>query len=235
MKVADLIPENNQRVSFIRPLILLFIIGGMILASHYFQLQRYLEQEYFRQFIASYGIWGPIVYLAIWTLGPALFIPATPILVVGGLVFGVFWGEVLVLFGATAGGLVAFLAARYLARDWVTGKLAGTKLIALDEMVTEQGWKIVAFSRLMPIFPYVLVNYAFGLTSVSLLSFVLATFFGMFPLTLAYVYFSANLFDLLQGRFSWQVILGALLVLLIAIAPLVYKRFKMNPGAKVEI
>lgn len=233
MDVSDLLQENNQRVSFIRPLILLSLIGGMILASRYFQLQQYLDIEHLRQFVASYGLWGPIIYLVIWTFGPALFIPATPILIVGGMVFGPFWGEVYVLFGATAGGIVAFLAARYLARDWVTSKLAGTKLMALDEKVARQGWKIVALSRLMPIFPYVLVNYAFGLTRVSLLSFVLATFFGMFPLTMIYVYFSANLLDLLQGRLSWQVIIGVVLVALAAIAPLVFKRFKVKPEEEV--
>jgi uncharacterized membrane protein YdjX (TVP38/TMEM64 family) len=231
MSITDF-QQNNQQSSFIKPLILLFVIGGLILVLRYFQLEQYLEKERLRQFVASYGLWGPIVYLLIWTIGPALFIPATPILVIGGMVFGPLWGEIYVLFGATSGGILAFLAARYLARDWVTSKIAGTRFMALNEMVARQGWKIVAFSRLMPIFPYVLVNYAFGLTKVSFLSFVLATFLGMFPLTMAYVYFSANLFDLLQGRLSWQVMLGGFLMILAAIAPIVYKKFRSKRQAE---
>jgi uncharacterized membrane protein YdjX (TVP38/TMEM64 family) len=235
MKVTDLVQGNNQRASFVRPLILVLIIGTLVLILHYFQLDKYLEKEQLRQLISSYGLWGPIIYLVIWTLGPALFIPATPILIIGGMVFGPFWGEVYVLFGATAGAIMAFLAARYFARGWVASRLAGTRLMALDDLVAQQGWKIVAFSRLMPIFPYALVNYAFGLTRVSFLSFTVATFLGMFPLTMIYVYFSANLLDLLQGRFSLPVMLGAVLVVLAAITPLIYKKIKARQGQELEL
>ena len=230
----DLVQEKvSAKISILRPLFFLFFVVTMIALVNYFQLQQYLEKDRLQRFVAGYGIWAPLVYVCIWALGPIFFVPATPILVVGGILFGPFWGEVYVILGATLGAMGAFLVARYLARDWVAGKLAGTRLIALDKLVARQGWKIVAFVRLMPIFPYVLVNYAFGLTSISILSFTLATFFGMIPLTTIYVYFSANLFDLLRGKLSWQVILGILLVTVVAITPLVYKKFKAKPGERV--
>ncbi len=219
----------------LKPFILLLLIGGMILAGRALQLQQYLEKEHLRQVVAAYGMWGPVVYLSFWLLVTGMFMPVTPLVLAGGVLFGPVWGEIYVLIGATAGATLTFLVARYLAREWVAGKLAGSRLMSLDEKVARQGWKIVALSRVIPIFPFPLVNSAFGLTRVSLPSFAVATFFGLFPVTMAYVYFSDNLFDLLQGKLSWQVILGVLLVVLAAITPLVYKKFKAKAGAEVEI
>jgi uncharacterized membrane protein YdjX (TVP38/TMEM64 family) len=211
-------------------LILLLLIGGMMLAGRSFQLQQYLEKEHLRQLVAAYGMWGPAIYLCAWLLATGMFMPVTPLVLAGGVLFGPVWGEIYVLIGATTGAILTFLVARYLARDWVAGKLAGTRLMALDEKVARQGWKIVALSRVILIFPFPLVNSAFGLTRISLKSFAMATFFGVFPVTMAYVYFSDNLFDLLQGNLSWQVMLGVLLVVFAAITPLVYKIFKTMPA-----
>jgi uncharacterized membrane protein YdjX (TVP38/TMEM64 family) len=228
---------TNQKAPWasLKPLIFLLLVGGMILAARSFELQQYLAKEHLRQLLAAYGMWGPVVYLGLWLLATVMYMPITPLILAGGVLFGPVWGEIYVLIGATAGAVLTFLIARYLARDWVAGKLAGTRLMALDEKVARQGWKIVALSRIIPIFPFPLVNSAFGLTRVSLASFTVATFFGIFPVTMVYVYFSDNLFDLLQGKVSWQVILGGLLVVVIAITPLVYKRFKATPEAEVEV
>lgn len=219
----------------LKPLILLLLIGGMVLAARSLQLQQYLEKEHLRQLVAASGLWGPVMYLGLWLLATLMYMPITPLILAGGVLFGPVWGEIYVLIGATAGAVLTFLMARYLAREWVAGKLAGTRLMALDDKVARDGWRIVALSRVIPIFPFPLVNSAFGLTRVSLPSFAVATFFGIFPVTMAYVYFSDNLFDLLQGRLSWQVILGGLLVALAVITPLLYKKFKAKAGAEVEI
>jgi uncharacterized membrane protein YdjX (TVP38/TMEM64 family) len=217
----------------LKPLILLLLIGGLMLAGRALQLQQYLEKEHLRHLVAACGLWGPIVYLSFWLLVTGMFMPVTPLVLAGGVLFGPLWGEIYVLIGATAGATLSFLVGRYLAREWVAGKLAGTRLMALDEKVARQGWKIVALSRVIPIFPFPLVNSAFGLTRVSLTSFAVATFFGLFPVTMAYVYFSDSLFDLLQGKLSWQVILGGFLVALAVITPLVYKKLKAQPGEEI--
>ena len=229
-------PKLTKKMTWanIKPLILLLLIGGLLLTAHTLQLQLYLEKEHLRQLVVSYGIWGPAVYLGCWLLATGMYLPVTPLVLAAGFLFGPLWGEIYVLVGATAAAAVTFLLARYLARDWVAGKLAGTRLMALDEQVARQGWKIVFLFRFIPIFPYPLVNSAFGLTRVPLPSFIIATFLGLFPVTLAYVYFSDRLLDLLQGKLSWQVILGGLLVALVTITPLVYKKFQAKLGERVE-
>jgi uncharacterized membrane protein YdjX (TVP38/TMEM64 family) len=226
---------QTRKVSPLKPLLFILLIAVIILAVRFFHLDQYLEKERLRQFVAGYGIWGPIVYLVIWTLAPPLFLPGLPITLTGGVLFGPFWGVIYTIFGATAGATLAFLVARYLARDWVAGKLQGTRLLALDEKVAREGWEIVAFTRLVPIFPFFLINYAFGLTRVPLLHYVLATFFGMLPVTIAYVYFSANVLDLFRGKFSKELLIGVLLLGLVSLIPFVYKKIKAKKGESVEL
>jgi uncharacterized membrane protein YdjX (TVP38/TMEM64 family) len=128
----------------------------------YFRLEQYLETEHLRQMLATYGMWGPAVHLGIWLLATAMYLPITPLVLAGGVLFGPVWGEIYVLIGATGGAVLTFLIARYLARGWVASKLARTRLKALDEKVARHGWKIVALSRVIPISPFPLVNSAFS-------------------------------------------------------------------------
>src|SRR4030042_1627775 len=226
--------QPPKKASFIRPLIFLGILAVGCFALRYFQLEQYLEKERLRQCIAVYGIWGPIIYLAIWSVAPVLFLPGLPITIAGGILFGPFWGVVYTVLGATIGAVTSFLVARYLARDWVESKLAGTKFLDLDMKVSRQGWKIVALTRLIP-FPFFVVNYSFGLTRISCLSYTLATFFGIIPLFVVFVYFSANLLDLLQGKISKELVIGVLLIVLFTLITLAYRKFKAKKGDSLEL
>ncbi|MEW6388031.1 MAG: TVP38/TMEM64 family protein [Thermodesulfobacteriota bacterium] len=232
--MANAQPPKTKKPSIIRPLIFLGILVAGYFVLRYFHLEQYLEKERLRQFIAAFGLWGPIIYLAIWSVAPILFLPGLPITIAGGVLFGPIWGLVYTVLGATVGAVTSFLVARYLARDWVESKLAGTKLLNLDYKVSQEGWKIVFLTRLIP-FPFFVVNYSFGLTRVSCLSYTLATFFGIIPLTAVFIYFSANLLDLLQGKISKELVIGALLVVLISLITLAYKKFKAKKGDTLEL
>ena len=149
-----------SKPSVIRPLVFLALLGAIIFTVRYFQLDQYLEKERLRQVVASYGTLGPVIYTLIWVAAPPLFLPGLPIGLAGGIVFGPFLGVIYTIFGSTAGATLAFLVARYLARDSVAAKLTGTRLATLDDKVGQQGWKVVALTRLVPLFPYNLLNYA---------------------------------------------------------------------------
>ena len=227
-------PATLKKPSFVRPLVFLLLVGGIFFTVRYFHLQEYLEKERLRQFIAAYGVWGPLIFLTIWALAPPLSLPGLPLTLAGGVLFGPFWGVIYTLVGATVGAALAFLVARYLARDYVEAKLAGTRLMVLDEKVSQEGWKVVAFIRLIPIFPYFLVNFAFGLTRITFWSFTIATFIFMLPLTIAFVYFSSNILDLFQGKVSRELLLGVLLVALVSLIPLVYRKIKARRGEPLD-
>lgn len=222
-------PPPPPKVSIIRPLIFLLILGAGIVAVQVFHLQEYLRGDRLQQFVASLGAWGPLVYLAVWTVLP-LFCPGLPLTLAGGLLFGPFLGVIYVLVGATAGAILPFLVARYLARDWVESKIAGTRLMSLDAQVSRRGWMVVAVARLIPVFSYSLLNYAFGLTRIAIVPYALATFVFMLPTTVAYVYFSSNILQLLQGQVSREVIVGVGMVAVVILLPVAYKKLKKKRG-----
>jgi uncharacterized membrane protein YdjX (TVP38/TMEM64 family)/rhodanese-related sulfurtransferase len=137
--------------------------------------------------IHDLGLWAPLGHIVLFALGTILFVPGAIFGLVGGALFGPLWGTVLNLAGATLGATAAFLVARYAAADWVRRKVGGR----LDRLIAEveaEGWRFVAFVRLVPLFPFNLTNYALGLTRISLKHYVLASLVCMMPGTVAYTW-----------------------------------------------
>jgi uncharacterized membrane protein YdjX (TVP38/TMEM64 family) len=224
--------KSAKKPSTIRPLLFLLLIAAVI-AMQYFHLEQYLDKERLGQFGAAYRVLLPLIYLAVWTVGP-LVMPGLPITLAGGVLFGPFWGVVYTAIGSALGAGLVFLVARYLARDWVAAKLSGTRLMSLDEKVVRHGWKIVAFTRLVPFFSYSLLNYAFGLTRISFWPYLAATFVCMLPATIAFVYFSSNLLDLVHGHISRGLIIGVIMVLAVSLIPVIYKKMRPKTADPLE-
>jgi uncharacterized membrane protein YdjX (TVP38/TMEM64 family) len=140
------------------------------------------------QWINGLGALGGIVFIAIYILATLAFLPAAILTLGAGVIFGVIWGSLYVFIGATLGAVAAFLVGRYVARGWVKQKISSYKKFAnIDQAVSKEGLKIVFLIRLSPLFPFNLLNYALGVTSVSLKDYFLASF-GMIPGTIMYVY-----------------------------------------------
>ena len=138
---------------------------------------------------ASSQPWGPAAFVAAYAAACVLFIPASILIFAAGALFGLVKGIFLVSIGATLGATAAFLTGRYLARDWVAKRVgADRRFSALDEAMGKEGWRIVLLTRLAPIFPFVLLNYALGLTRVTLKEYVPATWLGILPGTSVVVY-----------------------------------------------
>lgn len=133
------------------------------------------------------GPWAPLLFMGIYILGTVLFLPGSVLTLAGGVLFGPFWGTFYNLTGATLGALLAFLVARYLAAGWVERKAAGT-LGRIIAGVEAEGWRFVAFVRLVPLFPFNLLNYALGLTRIRTLHYFLASYVCMLPGAFAYTY-----------------------------------------------
>ena len=137
--------------------------------------------------LASFGALGPLVYVILFAIGTVVFVPGSLFALAGGVLFGPVWGSVLNLAGATLGASLAFLTARYLAGDWASRK-AGGSLKKLVSGVEAEGWRFVAFVRLVPLFPFNLTNYAFGLTRIGFLPYVITSFICMAPGAIAYTW-----------------------------------------------
>ncbi|MBE9206476.1 TVP38/TMEM64 family protein [Nostoc sp. LEGE 06077] len=140
------------------------------------------------QWIESLGTVGAIAFIALYIIATVAFLPGSILTLGAGVVFGVVWGSLYVFVGATLGATSAFLVGRYLARSWVANKIANNQnFAAIDRAVGREGLKIVLLTRLSPIFPFNLLNYAFGVTGVSLKDYFIGSV-GMIPGTIMYVY-----------------------------------------------
>jgi uncharacterized membrane protein YdjX (TVP38/TMEM64 family) len=196
--IADMSTRNWQKLIRLVFLMLLAFGVTLILATEPafgqesaqnapgFNPQAWLKNAL--EWIDGLGAVGALAFILLYIIATVAFLPGSILTLGAGVVFGVVWGSLYVFIGATIGATAAFLVGRYLARGWVAKKIAGNqKFRAIDEAVGREGLKIVLLTRLSPIFPFNLLNYAYGVTGVSLKDYVLASI-GMIPGTIMYVY-----------------------------------------------
>lgn len=148
--------------------------------------------------------WGPFLVGAVYVLATVLLVPGSLLTMGTGFVLGVVVGTITVSIASTLGASAAFLLGRTLARSWVQEKIVRSPTFrAIDEAVRRQGFKIVLLVRLSPLIPFEFLNYALGLTQISFRDYVLASWLGMLPGTVMYVYLGStlkNLTDLATGQ-----------------------------------
>ena len=150
------------------------------------------------------GAAGGAIYAVFYIVGTALFFPGLPLTLGAGFLYGAVIGTLVVSPASVAGASLAFLIARYFARDWVTRRLKKyPQAAAIDRAIEKNGFKAVVLLRLQPVLPFNILNYALGLTSIRLRDYMLASWIGMFPATVLYVYLGSvmnDISDLLRGR-----------------------------------
>ncbi len=168
----------------LRIILLLLVVLGTGLAILY---RDQLDASALQAWIQSAGMVGPLLFILIYALSAVFFLPGSVITLAGGALFGPLWGTIFNLAGASLGAMLAFLLARYLASDWVERKTGG-RLKQLKNGVEGEGWRFVAFVRLVPLFPFNLLNYALGLTRIKLSHYLLASAICMLPAGFAYTY-----------------------------------------------
>lgn len=184
-------------------LLVAILVAGLFALAKYFNVQERLRDAL--DWIAGLGAWGPATFIVIYIMACVFLVPGSVLTLGAGVLFGVIRGSVIVSAAATLGATAAFLVGRYFAREWVSRKIEGNeKFKAIDDAVAKEGWKIVLLTRLSPVFPFNLLNYSFGLTKVTLRDYFFASWIGMMPGTVMYVYIGSLAGDLAtlgaQGR-----------------------------------
>jgi uncharacterized membrane protein YdjX (TVP38/TMEM64 family) len=200
---------------------LLVLIAASLLTFQITDLGRYIKPQEIRTAIQSAGSIGPLLYLLIYSIAPTFFFPSWVLSVAGGLAFGPVWGTLLTLIGATIGATLAFFVARYLGRDFVARLLKG-RFKMLDDKLAARGFQVIFFLRLIPLVPFDVLDYIGGLSKISVRDYVLGTFLGIIPGTFAYVYLGHSLTDI----YSWQFAVAVGFLVLLALIPVLYKRWK---------
>ena len=185
--------------------------------------------------IQDAGSAGPLLFMAVYALATVLFLPGSVLTLAGGALFGPLWGTLYNLTGATIGAALAFLATRYFASDWVERK-AGGRLKRLVDGVAAEGWRFVALVRLVPLFPFNLLNYALGLTRIRFGSYLLATWLFMLPGASAYTYLGYAGREAVAGGegLIQKGLVAVALLALVVFLPRLIARFRQGPRLTVE-
>lgn len=203
----------------------------------YFVLRHYGITEYItlknvhkiKTWVSGFGIIAPLVYICFYIIATLFFLPGLPVTVLSGIAFGPVLGVVYAWIGSVTAVSLAFLTARYVARDlvenWVSGNAQFKKI---DEKVEQEGWRILMFTRLVPLFPFNLQNYAYGLTRIRFSTYVLVSSIFMLPGTIAYVQIGGALVSG-EGNLRKTLIylsLAGVLILLVSLIPRLFSKTK---------
>lgn len=216
---------------FIRIGLLLMLVAGIAVAVVY---RDRFDIAALERWIQDAGIWAPLLFMAVYAVAAVLFLPGSVLTLAGGALFGPVLGTFYNLTGATIGATLAFLIARYLVSDWVAERTGGG-LKQLINGVEGEGWRFVAFTRLVPLFPFNLLNYALGLTRIKLSHYLLATYICMLPASIAYSYLGYAGREAVGGGEGLirKVLLALALLAVVAFLPSLIG--KLRRGAMIDI
>jgi len=220
---------NNK---IVRILLLALVIAGITLTVIY---RETLDTMALEAWVKDAGAVGPILFMLIYALGTVFFLPGSVLTLTGGALFGPVLGTFYNLTGATIGATLAFLAARHLASNWVEQKTGG-RLKQLKEGVEGEGWRFVAFVRLVPLFPFNLLNYALGLTRIKLSHYIIASYLCMLPGAMAYTYLGYAGREAVAGGSGviQKGLLALALLALVAFLPRLIGRLRQKPMLSIQ-
>jgi uncharacterized membrane protein YdjX (TVP38/TMEM64 family) len=214
-------PEALRRI-----ILLLLILSGIGVA---FVMRDRLSIEALIGWVGSLGWIAPIVFIGCYVVATVFFMPGLLFTLAGGVLFGPVYGTLYNLTGATLGATCAFLVARYVAYDWVAQR-SGKKLGQLVKGVESEGWRFVAFVRLVPLFPFNLLNYALGLTKIRLSHYIVTSLVFMAPGGAAYTYLGYAGREVAGGgeNFITKALLAIAVVATLAFVSSIFLRSRRN-------
>lgn len=209
----------------------LALIAGVTMALIY---RDQLNAGLLEQWISDAGVAGPLLFMLLYAIATIFFLPGSVLTLAGGALFGPVWGTLYNLIGATLGAFISFLAARYLASDWAEARVGG-RLKQMKQGVEAEGWKFVAFVRLVPLFPFNLLNYALGLTRISAWHYVFASLVFMLPGAIAYTYLGYAGREAIAGGADvvQKIILAFALLAVVSFLPSLIGRLRRGPMLEV--
>jgi uncharacterized membrane protein YdjX (TVP38/TMEM64 family)/Fe-S oxidoreductase len=214
----------------ISKLIILSIIALLIAGGFYLNSRHIFSAEALTALLARYPVASPLIFLCIYAIAPSLFLPSIPITLAAGFFWGPVWGVIFSIVGATLGSCLPFFLSRYLFQDAIKARVPEERWNWLQDKVAHHGWKAVAFTRLVPVFPFTVLNYLFGLTPIPFFQYLWSTFIFMLPACIAFVAFGSSLGELLLRGNIRGVITGIVIAVCAFLIPLALRPFFRKIG-----
>ena len=225
--LRSLIQLVVQIRSFVSPKFVVVAIAILLVALLYIYtpLKTVFDPAMFQDSIEQHEGYVELIFIALYTVLTVVGVPATVLTIIGGSLFGLWYGTIISIVSATLGALCAFWMARYLFRDLAQRRLSKSqRLIKYQTAVLEQPFHFVLATRLVPISPYNLVNYLFGLTSINWTDYAMATLVGVIPGCFAYTWIGVSGKTVMMGGDRLSLFLALSFLTLLSIIPLLCKR-----------
>ncbi|CAM3946801.1 TVP38/TMEM64 family protein [Alkalicoccus chagannorensis] len=189
-----------------------------------------ISPEMLRSFMDDAGVFAPMLYIVLYTLRPLILFPASILSLAGGLLFGAFWGTVLIVIGATAGAVLSFVVARRLGKN-IAGREWKGKARTMQHQMEENGLLYVLLVRLIPVFNFDMISYLAGISKVKLKDFLFGTLFGIIPGAFAYSFLGASV---VEGDIGIIFAAAAVFVAVSVIPVFFKKKLKKKTGTEEE-
>ena len=232
-------PENESGStigSWTKPLLVLaVVIAGVAMAWRLgaFEVLNVSNADRLGQWFDGLGWWAPVAFVVLWIGASVFFLPGLVLTIAGGLIFGAAWGTLWTTIGANLGAVAAFLIGRYAARGKVEAMVAqNPALRRIDDGVRRQGWRMLMVTRLVPIFPFNVQNYVYGLTDIPLRTYVLVTLPCMLPATIAYNFAAGSVRTGDFGKTLWYLAVSAVSFVLLSLIPGWVRRRGLSPDSR---
>jgi uncharacterized membrane protein YdjX (TVP38/TMEM64 family)/Fe-S oxidoreductase len=211
-----------------------FLAGGIIAlsiaAGLYIHQQQLFSPDLLLDLLNRHPVLAPLIFLALYAIAPVLFLPSIPLTLAAGFFWGPLWGVVFSISGATIGSCLPFFLARHFFQEAIQAKVPPERWAWLQDKVARHGWKAVAFTRLVPVFPFNLLNYLFGLTPIPFGQYLGSTFAFMLPACIAFVAFGSSLGEFILRGNVRGVLMGVVIAVIAFSFPMVLRPFFRKIG-----
>jgi uncharacterized membrane protein YdjX (TVP38/TMEM64 family) len=220
---------KDRSKAIIKAVFLLLFVAAAVILVRYTPIKNYLTADALGRFLATAGVWAPVVFILIYTAGVCLFLPGTLLTGLGAAIFGAYRGFIFVWFGAMAGASLAFLIGRTLGREFAAS-LVGDKLKKYDDAIERNGFATVLYLRLV-YFPFTPMNFGMGLTKVHFWDYFWGTGLGIIVGTFIFTFFIGTLKEVWAsgnwaGLISFKVFFSIGLFIFSFFIPKIIKRIK---------
>lgn len=227
-------PNNPCRAAIKAAFLVVFLVAAIAIVR-FTPVREHLTVERLGLFVDTAGLWAPLAYIAVYTVGVCLFVPATLLTAVGAAVFGPTFGFIYVWLGAMLGSSLAFFIGRYLGREFAAS-LAGDRLKKYDEAIAQNGFATVLYLRLV-YFPFSPMNFGMGLTRVSFRDYFCATALGISLATFIVTFFIGTIKEVWasgawEQLLSWQILFALGLLIFSFFIPKIIEKIKLSRELK---
>jgi uncharacterized membrane protein YdjX (TVP38/TMEM64 family) len=216
---------KDRKTNVIKLIVAVVVLAAVIGLMKYFGLFQYVSMENImnlKAWIDGLGALGPLAYILLFIAACLFFLPGLPVALLGGLAFGPIMGALWASIGSTLGATAAFLVARYVARDMVEGWAQSNPVFKkIDDGVAAQGWRMLMITRLVPLFPFNIQNYAYGLTKIGLFTYFVVSWLCMLPGAIAFTFMGGSIVSGQGnlGRTFLYLGIGAVVFVIISLIP----------------